>query len=69
MVWTKNMSTHGAAEVSNYSGKDFVKVRFYPDLKLFKMERLDEFTVGLFRRRVFDMAGIFGTAVKVSFNG
>jgi len=32
----------GKAKITKYSGKDFTKVTFYPDLKRFGMAKLDK---------------------------
>jgi DNA topoisomerase-2 len=68
MTWTKNMSQHSLARITPYKGKDFVRVRFHPDFALFKLAGFTPSTVDLFRRRVYDMAGLFGSRVRVSFN-
>jgi DNA topoisomerase II len=41
MVWQKNMTIHGEAEVENYAGKDYTQVTFYPEFKRFGMDRFD----------------------------
>jgi DNA topoisomerase-2 len=48
---------------------DFTCVTFTPDLKRFKMDRLDEDIVALFTKRVYDMAGCTDSKVKVQLNG
>jgi DNA topoisomerase-2 len=52
---------------------DYVKVTFSPDLARFKMDRLDEDTVGLLSRRAYDIAGTMGNrggkALQVHLNG
>jgi DNA topoisomerase II len=52
---------------------DYVKVTFSPDLARFKMDRLDEDTVGLLSRRAYDIAGTMGNrggkALQVYLNG
>jgi hypothetical protein len=37
MTWQKNMTMHGEAEISCYSGKDYTCVTFYPEFKRFSM--------------------------------
>ena len=49
--------------------KNFTCITFTPDLKRFKMESLDEDIVGLFTKRVYDMAGCTDQRVKVQLNG
>lgn len=41
----------------NKATKDYTCVTFKPDLKKFKMDKLDEDIVALFTKRVYDMAG------------
>jgi DNA topoisomerase-2 len=44
-------------------------VTFKPDLEKFKMTYLEEDVVALMKKRVVDMAGCLGKAVKVELNG
>jgi len=48
---------------------DFTCIRFKPDLKLFKMNKLDDDIMSLFTKRAYDMAGCTDTRVKVHLNG
>ncbi len=68
MVWHKNMTTHGDAEISGYSGKDYTTVTFHPEFKRFGMEAFDEDIIALMHKRVYDMAGLL-PSVRVSLNG
>jgi DNA topoisomerase-2 len=62
------MSCHTEPEIDNYSGKDFVKVTFYPCFEKFNMDSgLDDEIVSLLTKRVYDMAGIM-PRIKVSLN-
>ena len=47
------------------SDENWTCITFYPDLQRFGMEELEEDTVELMRKRVYDMAGILGKTVKV----
>ena len=38
-------------------GEGYTKVTFRPDLKRFGMEHIDEDTLSLLKRRVYDVAG------------
>lgn len=49
-------------------GSDYTKVTFSPDLKKFKMERLDKDIVELMCRRAYDVAAST-RGVKVFLNG
>ena len=46
----------------------YTKITFWPDLKRFKMKRLDSDICELFRKRVYDMAGVV-KGVSVTLNG
>ena len=52
---------------------DSVQITFSPDLERFKMNHLDEATVGLFARRAYDIAGTMassaGKRLQVTLNG
>ena len=57
-TWTNNMSKCGAAKITkNSKGEEYTRVTFRPDLKRFGMDRIDEDTLSLLKRRVYDMAG------------
>lgn len=65
-VFSKNMSHKGEPTISACSSDDnWTSITFTPDLARFGMEALEEDTVALMRKRVYDMAGILGKGVKV----
>ncbi|KAF9242373.1 DNA topoisomerase [Melanogaster broomeanus] len=67
-TWTENMSKCGSAKITkNSKGEEYTRVTFRPDLKRFGMERIDEDTVSLLKKRVYDMAGTVRD-VKVYLN-
>ncbi|KAG5654332.1 hypothetical protein H0H81_004286 [Sphagnurus paluster] len=67
-TWTKNMSVCGKAKITkNSKGEEWTRVTFRPDLQRFGMDRIDEDTASLLRKRVFDMAGTVKD-VKVFLN-
>jgi DNA topoisomerase-2 len=67
-TWTKNMSVCGKAKITkNTKGEEWTRVTFRPDLARFGMEKIDEDTAGLLRKRVYDMAGTVKD-VKVFLN-
>jgi DNA topoisomerase II len=69
--FSKNMSVIGEPQISGdlkYDGIDFTEVTFEPDLKKFKMATLDDDTVALLSKRVYDMAGCTSSDVKVYLN-
>lgn len=62
------MSTSDDCKITDYNeSKDYVKVTFSPDLRLFQMKSLDDDIVSLLTKRVYDIAGCCG--VKVHLNG
>ncbi|THU89449.1 type II DNA topoisomerase [Dendrothele bispora CBS 962.96] len=67
-TWTNNMGACGKAKITkNAKGEEWTRVTFKPDLKRFGMDRIDEDTAGLLRKRVYDMAGTVRN-VKVLLN-
>ncbi|KAH0838728.1 DNA topoisomerase II [Lanmaoa asiatica] len=67
-TWSNNMSKCGNAKITkNGKGEEYTRVTFRPDLKRFGMERIDEDTLSLLKRRVYDMAGTVRD-VKVYLN-
>ena len=48
---------------------DFTKVSFRPDLRKFNMTHLDDDTVSLLTKRVYDLAGVSDARVRVRLNG
>lgn len=65
------MSVIGEPQISGdlkQDGIDFTEVTFEPDLKKFKMASLDDDTVALLSKRVYDMAGCTSSDVKVYLN-
>ncbi|XP_055342931.1 DNA topoisomerase 2-alpha-like isoform X3 [Paramacrobiotus metropolitanus] len=66
--WSKNMGKAGEPKVDSFSGEDYTKVTFEPDLSKFKMAVLEKDTVDLLSRRAYDVAGTSG-GVKVYLKG
>ncbi|KAG2091518.1 DNA topoisomerase [Suillus discolor] len=67
-TWTNNMGKVGAAKITkNGKGEEYTKVTFRPDLKRFGMQTIDEDTLSLLKRRVYDLAGTVKD-VKVFLN-
>lgn len=54
--------------IKDFSGEDFTKVIFSPDLSKFKMQSLDDDIVALMSRRAYDVAAST-RGVKVYLNG
>ncbi|KIJ60083.1 hypothetical protein HYDPIDRAFT_177534 [Hydnomerulius pinastri MD-312] len=67
-TWSKNMSVVGKAKITkNGKGEEYTRITFKPDLQRFGMESIDEDTISLLKRRVYDMAGTVKD-VKVFLN-
>ena len=47
------------------AAENWTSITFKPDLAKFGMEHLEEDSVALMHKRVYDMAGILGKGVKV----
>lgn len=66
------MQNRTKPEIEKYSGTDYTCVTFYPDLKRFKMDFLDDDIVSLLSKRVYDIAGTntsTGAKLTVILNG
>lgn len=71
-VFESNMTVKGQPSISKSSGSDYTCITFFPDLKRFKMDKLDEDTVALLSKRVYDIAGTNtagGAKLNVHLNG
>jgi len=69
-IWQQNMSKAGKPNIKKAKGKDFTCVRFIPDYPRFGMDDgLDDDTMGLLIKRVYDIAGVTHKSVKVTLNG
>jgi DNA topoisomerase-2 len=65
-VFSNNMTKKGAPKITSCKASDnWTCVTFKPDLAKFGMDHLEEDTVALMRKRVYDQAGILGKGVKV----
>lgn len=62
------MKKDGEPKITDAAKDDYTKVVFQPNLRLFKMDELDEDIIGLMSRRAFDVAGTT-KGVKVFLNG
>lgn len=67
-TWGNNMGKASEPRIKEFFGDDFTKVTFSPDLKKFKMEKLDDDIVALMSRRAYDIAAS-ARGVKVFLNG
>ncbi|KAH7911821.1 DNA topoisomerase [Hygrophoropsis aurantiaca] len=67
-TWSDNMSKVGKAKITkNSRNEEYTRVTFKPDLKRFGMDKIDDDTVSLLKRRVYDIAGTVKD-VKVFLN-
>ncbi|ORM40063.1 DNA topoisomerase 2 [Babesia sp. Xinjiang] len=67
MKWEENMKKIASpAKVAPYHGKDFVKITFIPDYQRFGIETMDDGTLKVLMKRVYDVAGT--TGLKVYWN-
>jgi DNA topoisomerase-2 len=65
--FTDNMSKRSKAKVTDYKQKSFTQITFTPDLKKFGLSTLSDDIVNLFKKRVYDIAGL-GEKLKVYYN-
>jgi DNA topoisomerase II len=56
-TWTDNMGKMGKAKITKNARDEYTRVTFKPDLKRFGMDSIDEDTVALLKKRVYDLAG------------
>lgn len=64
------MTAKGSPKIASCKAKDnWTCVTFKPDLSKFGMSDLEEDTVALMTKRVYDLAGVMGKGVKVTLNG
>ncbi|KAG8951584.1 DNA topoisomerase 2 [Tulasnella sp. 424] len=66
-VFRNNMADKDKPKITS-TKDEFTCVTFKPDLKRFGMDRIDEDTEALLKKRVYDMAGTVGD-IKVFLNG
>jgi DNA gyrase/topoisomerase IV subunit B len=69
-VFTGNMGTKTAPKITACKASDnWTCISFQPDLAKFDMAELEEDTMALMRKRVYDVAGVLGKGCKVSVGG
>ena len=67
-TFTQNMLSKSKPEIKEYHKEDYTCITFEPDLQKFNMEKLDEDIIALFKKRVYDIAGITPKSVSVYLN-
>lgn len=56
-TWTKNMSICGKAKVTKNKKDEYTRISFLPDFDKFRMTGIDDDTLALLKKRVYDIAG------------
>ncbi|KAG7397458.1 DNA topoisomerase 2-beta [Phytophthora boehmeriae] len=67
-VFENNMGKKNPPSISKWARKDFTCITFKPDLERFQMPILDDGIVSLFKKRVYDVAGVSGKGLNVYLN-
>ena len=67
-TWANNMTKVGKAKITKCTKEEYTKITFRPDLARFGMTTIDDDTVSLLKKRVFDIAGTTKN-VKVYLDG
>lgn len=68
-VFSNNMQKIDKPEIKSYNKEEFTCITFEPDLPKFKMKKFDEDILAIFRKRVYDLAGITPKTVEVWLDG
>ncbi len=69
MVWKNNLSESCPPDIKeNPEGDNYTCITFEPDLKRFGMTELSDDIVALMKKRVYDLAGVISSSVKVTLN-
>ena len=68
-VFSNNMQKIDKPEIKSYNKDEFTCITFEPDLPKFKMKKFDEDILAIFRKRVYDLAGITPKTVEVWLDG
>lgn len=66
--FTNNMSDRTVPKVKDTKSNSYTKITFEPDYERFNLEGLTEDIIGLFKKRVYDIAGTSYKKMKVWFN-
>ncbi|KAI5147095.1 DNA topoisomerase II [Nematocida ausubeli] len=67
-VYTNNMLSKEEPEITPFSGAEYTKVTFQPDLAKFGMKRIDDDFMSMIMKRVYDLAGTVA-GITVYYNG
>ena len=66
--FSDNMTKRKDPEITNYNGEDYTKIYYEPDFKKFSMKEIDEDTLSLLIKRIYDVAGTTPSRIKVYYN-
>lgn len=67
--YTNNMSEKSKPKITKNSGKSYTKISFIPDYARFSMKGLDDDTISLITKRVYDCIACTEAAVGIYLNG
>lgn len=67
-TFTDNMYKREEPKITKSTGKSYTQITFHPDYKFFGVDEMNEDTYNLFQKRVYDIAAIIGSKVKVYLN-
>ncbi|KAG7377911.1 DNA topoisomerase 2-beta [Phytophthora pseudosyringae] len=67
-VFENNMGKKNPPSITKWAQKDYTCISFKPDLERFKMDFLNDDIVSLFKKRVYDVAGVSGKGLNVFLN-
>jgi DNA topoisomerase-2 len=68
-VFTSNMTDKGTPVIQKYNGYPYTKITFVPDLARFKIAKLDEDTIKIMKRRVYDAGACVSSNISIYLNG
>ncbi len=63
-----NLKEKGQASISKFTGKPYTKIDFSPDLQRFNLQKMNEGTVQLMKKRVIDTTACTGKTLTVFLN-
>jgi DNA topoisomerase-2 len=68
-TFTDNMQNRTKPKITKNSGKSYTKVTFLPDYKRFEMKGLEQDTIGLIEKRMYDCVACTNKNVSIFING
>lgn len=67
--YSENMTIKGDPKIMSNSTKSYTKITFIPDYKRFSMNGLEEDTISLINKRVFDCIACTSSNIQIYLNG